>query len=213
MKAGLYLHLFHGRDTADEVLEDWGFQGPHIGPLKYVHTTYRDDIKFQFESPEDFQKFFPWKRKFAGCRYHGNLVKRYSSDAEIEDAARAGVVEAIYQTDAALYTSDDMLIYDGKFYGDWSVYYREADPEDDPKLEQVWSKEYTNPFEAIREIAQAAGISESLITDIVCTSMFWDVITPEGYMKDLLQVIADKTYIVCQIQPNGKYQAHLGGLA
>jgi hypothetical protein len=36
----LYLHLYHGRKDPDENLEDWGSEGPVIGPLAYVHTTY-----------------------------------------------------------------------------------------------------------------------------------------------------------------------------
>ncbi|GEM_PF-912660 len=43
---GLYLHLYHGRKDPDEDLEDWGSDGPVIGPLAYVHTTYMCDIKF-----------------------------------------------------------------------------------------------------------------------------------------------------------------------
>lgn len=36
----VYLYLFHGRATPDEDVEDWGCEGPAIGPLDYVHTTY-----------------------------------------------------------------------------------------------------------------------------------------------------------------------------
>lgn len=35
----VYLYLFHGRATPDEDVEDWGCEGPAIGPLDYVHTT------------------------------------------------------------------------------------------------------------------------------------------------------------------------------
>jgi len=41
----LYLYLFHGRENPDQNLDDWGEEGPTFGPLQYVHTTYRDDIK------------------------------------------------------------------------------------------------------------------------------------------------------------------------
>jgi hypothetical protein len=36
----LYIRLFHGRKAIDEELNDWGEDGPVLGPLKWVHTTY-----------------------------------------------------------------------------------------------------------------------------------------------------------------------------
>jgi hypothetical protein len=47
----VYLHLFHGRKSPDEQLDDWGEDGPVLGPLKYVHTTYARDLKV--ETAED----------------------------------------------------------------------------------------------------------------------------------------------------------------
>ena len=42
----VYLELFHGTDTPDRSdLNDWGEQGPILGPLAYVHTTYAGDLK------------------------------------------------------------------------------------------------------------------------------------------------------------------------
>jgi hypothetical protein len=43
----VYLELFHGRKAMDEQLDDWGSQGPILGPLRYVHTTYATDIKLE----------------------------------------------------------------------------------------------------------------------------------------------------------------------
>jgi len=43
-----YLQLFHGRTDPREQLNDWGSEGPVIGPLEYVHTTYATDVKFGF---------------------------------------------------------------------------------------------------------------------------------------------------------------------
>jgi hypothetical protein len=45
-KGRLYLHLFHGRNTPDEKLDDWGFQGPYFGPLDYFHITYISRFAF-----------------------------------------------------------------------------------------------------------------------------------------------------------------------
>jgi hypothetical protein len=37
---GLYLGMFHGRRATDEALDDWGSQGPILGPLQWCHSTY-----------------------------------------------------------------------------------------------------------------------------------------------------------------------------
>jgi hypothetical protein len=42
----VFLELFHGRETVDEEMEDFGSQGPVIGPLPFLHTTYGDCLKF-----------------------------------------------------------------------------------------------------------------------------------------------------------------------
>jgi hypothetical protein len=44
--AGMYLTLHHGRLSKDEDMDDWGFDGPIIGPLQYLHVTYCSDIKY-----------------------------------------------------------------------------------------------------------------------------------------------------------------------
>ena len=33
-KTGVYLHLFHGRAEPDQSLDDWGEQGPVLGPFE-----------------------------------------------------------------------------------------------------------------------------------------------------------------------------------
>lgn len=44
LKPGLYLGLMHGRRHRTETLDGWGSNGPIIGPLQYVHTTYGQEI-------------------------------------------------------------------------------------------------------------------------------------------------------------------------
>ena len=70
----VWLRLFHGRNSADEQLDDWGFDGPTIGPLEYVHTTYGSDIKFAFATAEDHDRFFP--RKKIGWNQEAGVEKR-----------------------------------------------------------------------------------------------------------------------------------------
>lgn len=42
---GVYVILFHGRKTPDEQLEDWGEDGPVLGPFSWAHQTYCWDLK------------------------------------------------------------------------------------------------------------------------------------------------------------------------
>ena len=87
-KPGLYLGLFHGRHSKNEAMDDWGFNGPAIGPLRWCHTTYARDIKLEFETSTDAEQYFG-----VDCR---------NVDLPIEC---------------------DLLKFEGKFYGDWTVYY------------------------------------------------------------------------------------------
>jgi hypothetical protein len=49
----MYLKLLHGRESADEEMNDWGSDGPWIGPLKWFHCTYLSDIGFGFTGGEE----------------------------------------------------------------------------------------------------------------------------------------------------------------
>lgn len=69
----VYLHLFHGRDSIDDQLSDWGDNGPVLGPLPYVHVTYHSEIKI-------------------GDDYEPLRIVR------------------------------DLVLYKGKYYGDWSIF-------------------------------------------------------------------------------------------
>lgn len=60
LKPGMYLQLYHGYASHDdrEAADDWGANGPVIGPLKYVHTTYAYDVKILFISKSDVKAPF-----------------------------------------------------------------------------------------------------------------------------------------------------------
>ena len=93
----LYLRLFHGRNAVDEQLDDWGFDGPTIGPLSFVHVTFMRDVKFS-ASPEVMDRFFP--EVMAEWR-----AKGYSNaDGPICDWQFSIV--------------NDLIEYQGKYYGD-----------------------------------------------------------------------------------------------
>ena len=54
----LYLQLLHGRKSPDEEMEDWGFTGPLIGPLKFCHVTYNSTINLGFENGQETGPMF-----------------------------------------------------------------------------------------------------------------------------------------------------------
>jgi hypothetical protein len=47
--SGVYIELFHGRRSVDEELDSWGFEGPVLGPFRYVHVTYACIVHVQME--------------------------------------------------------------------------------------------------------------------------------------------------------------------
>jgi len=59
LKPGLYLGLYHGFTSEKKRIEadDWASNGPVIGPLKFVHTTYAHHIKILFENADDAAKY------------------------------------------------------------------------------------------------------------------------------------------------------------
>ena len=72
----LYIRLFHGRINPNQDMDDWGFDGPVLGPYQFVHTTYVSHVRLG--------------------RSDGNCDE--------------------------LHIYEDMLYYDGCYYGDWSVF-------------------------------------------------------------------------------------------
>jgi hypothetical protein len=98
---GLYLGLFHGRDAIDEILDDWGFDGPVIGPLDYVHTTYAADVKLRFVDGRDAVRHFP--------------ATGFITD--LASGRRTPCAEAV------LSIADDLIVFDGRYFGDWTVFH------------------------------------------------------------------------------------------
>lgn len=48
-----YLRLFHGRTPKDQKLDDWGSDGPYIGPLSAITWTY-GDLKLHVDDGFEF---------------------------------------------------------------------------------------------------------------------------------------------------------------
>lgn len=104
----VYLRLFHGRDSVDQDMEDWGEEGPTIGPFRYVQITYMCDVKFAMER-EAFKAAFPevyqdWQARGVS---NGNGFQVPGDDR--------------YWIDHHLTPEGDCLPYQGKFYGDFSI--------------------------------------------------------------------------------------------
>lgn len=100
LKPGLYLSLYHGRQTPAEELSDWGAPGPVIGPLRNVHTTYCAEVRVEFETVEDHDNYFP--REAAAWDMQHRIVE--------------------YRREAELVFIEDLLAYNGMYYGDWTVF-------------------------------------------------------------------------------------------
>ena len=46
----LYVELFHGRTNPDQGMDDWGFQGPVLGPFEEVHVTYTNIFRLLYKN-------------------------------------------------------------------------------------------------------------------------------------------------------------------
>lgn len=101
----LYLRLYHGRRDPDAQLEDWGSEGPVIGPLAYVHTTYMCDVRFA-AAPAVMERFFP------------------SVIAEWRERGFSNASGPL--CDWQFTVVDDLIEYDGVYYGDWTVFLASA---------------------------------------------------------------------------------------
>lgn len=44
--AGMYLTLHHGRDDPQQEMDEFGYNGPIIGPFKWCHITYGTQFNF-----------------------------------------------------------------------------------------------------------------------------------------------------------------------
>ena len=89
-QGGLYLHLFHGRNSPEEELEDWGEDGPYIGPLKSVHVTYLSTLHVEFEAGftslchgEGDPLFFHQDLLYFKGKYYGDWTVQFLAPEEV----------------------------------------------------------------------------------------------------------------------------------
>ncbi|MGH8778847.1 hypothetical protein [Paraburkholderia sp.] len=106
---GLYLGLFHGRDSVAASMDEMGAPGPAIGPLLYARTAYAAHLYLRFVDPATAGQFFP---EFL---------------AEAEDDPFMDVLDEI-----PVDLTGSTVPYDGRFFGDWTVFYHDAS-RDEPR--------------------------------------------------------------------------------
>lgn len=74
----IFVQFLHGRSAPDEVLDDWGADGPCVGPFDWFHSTYLTTLTF-------------------GTTEEGELW-------DVRDSL-----------------ADDLIFYDGVYYGDFEI--------------------------------------------------------------------------------------------
>lgn len=104
----VYLRLFHGRDHAEQDMGGWGFEGPTIGPFRYIQITYMSELKFAMER-EAFRAAFPEVMAEWEAKGYSN-AKGFKVDGDDR-----------YWIDHHMTPESDCLPFKGKFYGDCSI--------------------------------------------------------------------------------------------
>jgi hypothetical protein len=87
------LYLKHGRDDPAQDLDDWGFDGPRLQNCTGIHQTYGTPANIFFQTEQD------------------------------RDAARALTGWEVWdQNGLTVRWQDDLVVANGKFYGDWGIW-------------------------------------------------------------------------------------------
>ena len=123
----VYLELFHGRHSPDEVLDGWGFEGPVLGPYPFVHITYGIDIKTGENSIPFYQGPFDLSIdkyglvNFAGAYYGDFSVfsRPTNRDSGPELKCRIKETQKVFQADPPLLIGDQREWV--KIYLEWRL--------------------------------------------------------------------------------------------
>lgn len=89
----MYLHLYHGRLTVDEQLEDWGTDGEYFA-IEGFHATYKQVFSFL---PKDGD-YYCYMEFVDDLFYYDGV---YYGDFEILSQLPEGVRESVYNNAAA----------------------------------------------------------------------------------------------------------------
>ncbi len=85
---GLYLKLLHGRASPDCEMEDWGSDGPWIGPLESFHCIYSSEIGMTFVGGEELSPMSPNETVVPPLYVYGQLIYHdgiYYGDFELRN--------------------------------------------------------------------------------------------------------------------------------
>lgn len=86
---GIYIHLFHGRPDVDTNLDDWGSDGPVLGPFKCVHNTYKSTIRLIPIGKHEDECHLDYVQDliYYGGTYYGDytVLDEYELDAHLRD--------------------------------------------------------------------------------------------------------------------------------
>ena len=105
----VYLRLFHGRADPEAQMDDWGSEGPTLGPMAFVQTTYLADVKITMERGA-FREAFPEVAADWDAR-------GVSNGAGYDRGDGSGILWVDHQLELL----EGMVHYRGVYYGDWSV--------------------------------------------------------------------------------------------
>jgi len=68
----LYIRLFHGRINPEQDMDDWGSDGPVLGPYEFVHTTYTSFVRLGSENGSCDELFLYEDMLYYGGIYYGD---------------------------------------------------------------------------------------------------------------------------------------------
>lgn len=103
-EAGTYLKLLHGRETLDEVMDDWGPDGPWIGPLEWFHCTYMKSISLSFTNGETVECLIKNETPVAPIFFAEDMIYfdgMYYGDWEIQNITSCNTLNCIQDSSTA----------------------------------------------------------------------------------------------------------------
>lgn len=98
--AGIYLHLWHGRCNPEQDMDDWGEDCRELfGPINHVGHTYNSTTQVAFGDD-------------------------YQHEVWLSEAIQKEVLHELHHN--VLASFDDMLYFDGMYYGDWTFFHHKG---------------------------------------------------------------------------------------
>jgi hypothetical protein len=93
-KNDIYLNLYHGRDSVDEILHDWGLDGPIIGPLTSFQVTYMFHIKLDHEDETtgEWTRLDLFSNKHDLIEFQGKFYGDFCIQTEVSEEQKKRVI-------------------------------------------------------------------------------------------------------------------------